>query len=551
MLWRFTFCFLLMTCPLAQSVQQSDSVPQSENGFEISGVLVDADSGQPLPHSHLDLAALNQRNDPAVTITDGDGRFAFFGLAPGKYSLSAQARGHLQQRYAQHEQYSTAIAAGPGMVSTGLIFKLPGESSIFGIVTDEAGEAVREAVVTLYFSGLAAGATVTHVHSSAVTNDEGKYYFVHLGPGRYLISVSTRPWYASAMNWSRPEDSHENRAPAAGEISAEPGSSPLDVAYPITFYGGGSEARSASEIVLGRGEKFTANIALQPVPALRLRIATANDAPQGTFVTLEQRTADGSMEHVDVARQWSGPGVSILDGVPPGHYLVRTHERLSGMPSDGPLLQIDVNSNGSIDGIEGTIYVPVSVTVRADASGLPGQTFIQLLDKKTRVTLVERVGPEGEAVFKQRVEPGSYEVSCTGDVNFYLKSLTATGAKVLGRTVEIRPGDAVKLTVTTAHGEGEVNGTALRDGTPFGGALIMLVPEDPGHNQILFRRDQSDSDGTFTLKNVVPGKYTVLAIANGWELEWTKITVLRKYMGAGSAVVVQPSGKYDLKVSVQ
>src|SRR5258708_3148345 len=85
---------------------------------------------------------------------------------------------------------------------------------------------------------------------------------------------------------------------------------------------------------------------------------------------------------------------------------------------------------------------------------------------------------------------------------------------------------------------------------PSAGAMIVLGPGDPVHNQILFRRDQSDSDGTFTL-TAVPGKYTLLALENGWELEWSNPAMLKPYMALGESVVVEPRGKYEVKIGVQ
>ena len=67
----------------------------------------------------------------------------------------------------------------------------------------------------------------------------------------------------------------------------------------------------------------------------------------------------------------------------------------------------------------------------------------------------------------------------------------------------------------------------------------------------MFRRDQSDGDGSFSLPGVIPGTYTVVAIEKGWELEWTNPAVLQKYLGSGTAVTVQPNSKQDLKVAVQ
>jgi hypothetical protein len=96
-----------------------------------------------------------------------------------------------------------------------------------------------------------------------------------------------------------------------------------------------------------------------------------------------------------------------------------------------------------------------------------------------------------------------------------------------------------------------VDGVALRAGLPFAGAMIVLVPRDAANNSPLFRRDQSDSDGSFTLPNVVPGQYTVLALANGWELEWGNPAVLQPYLKGGEAVQITGDGKLQIEVQVQ
>lgn len=70
--------------------------------------------------------------------------------------------------------------------------------------------------------------------------------------------------------------------------------------------------------------------------------------------------------------------------------------------------------------------------------------------------------------------------------------------------------------------------------------MIVLVPNDPEANQDGFRRDQSDLDGTFSLYNVTPGSYTVVAIEDGWDLDWSKAAVLARYIRAGQKVVVSP-----------
>ena len=81
--------------------------------------------------------------------------------------------------------------------------------------------------------------------------------------------------------------------------------------------------------------------------------------------------------------------------------------------------------------------------------------------------------------------------------------------------------------------------------------MIVLVPRDIENNSTLVRRDQSDSDGTFTLQNVLPGEYTVVALENGWDLEWMSPAVLQPYLTKGEPVSVAVRQRYDVKVMVQ
>jgi hypothetical protein len=46
----------------------------------------------------------------------------------------------------------------------------------------------------------------------------------------------------------------------------------------------------------------------------------------------------------------------------------------------------------------------------------------------------------------------------------------------------------------------------------------------------LFRRDQSDTDGTFSLRDVLPGRYKIVAIENGWDLEWGNTEILKTHL---------------------
>ena len=152
---------------------------------------------------------------------------------------------------------------------------------------------------------------------------------------------------------------------------------------------------------------------------------------------------------------------------------------------------------------------------------------------------------------RDHFQAGKYELSVFGEAGYSVRSLTATGAKVSGRTIIISSGQDVRLTIRLSQGVSQVEGIALRDGKPVAGAMIVLVPHDPENNLQLFRRDQSDSDGTFTLPSVGLGECTVIAIADGWNLEWSNPAVLAKYLPGGQKLQIESDHKYKIEVKVQ
>ena len=68
--------------------------------------------------------------------------------------------------------------------------------------------------------------------------------------------------------------------------------------------------------------------------------------------------------------------------------------------------------------------------------------------------------------------------------------------------------------------------------------MIVLVPRQQGDVEALARRDQSDSDGSFSLNDIFPGQYTVVAIEDGWALDWLKPGALTRYLPNGTSVTV-------------
>jgi hypothetical protein len=70
------------------------------------------------------------------------------------------------------------------------------------------------------------------------------------------------------------------------------------------------------------------------------------------------------------------------------------------------------------------------------------------------------------------------------------------------------------------------------------GVMVILVPRDHESHQEMFRRDQSDLDGSFALRGVIPGGYTIIAVEDAWGVEWLQPGVLARYVRHGQDVTI-------------
>jgi hypothetical protein len=183
---------------------------------------------------------------------------------------------------------------------------------------------------------------------------------------------------------------------------------------------------------------------------------------------------------------------------------------------------------------------------------LPDQAAILLRSVESGSEYFANISKESKNEFQiADLKPGSYNVLLGNVPDFYIDKVQAVGATVSGNNVAIGSAGQVRLAVHIGQGLGRVDGFAMRDDKPAAGVMILLIPNQSQNDPIQFRRDQSDSDGSFTLQEVLPGRYTLVAIENGWNQQWANPGVFKQWLNGGEAIQVAPNGKYNLKVKVQ
>jgi hypothetical protein len=523
-------CCLVFAGSAHLLAQTSPQLPVESIGlFRIAGIIISASEGHPLSHARVSLQYVKNLQDQIFMITGDDGHFEFTNLHAGKYSLVGAKRGYISAAYDEHEQFSTAIVTGAGVDTENLTLRLVPTAVITGHVFDESGEPVRSAPVTLWRDDHSSGVSRTVRAAADGSDDQGAFEFAPLNAGTYFVSATAKPWYAVHPPSIRQTGTPD--APTAVDRS-------LDVVYLPTYYAGATEVEDASPILIRGGDHFDLDLHLTPVPALHVLLHfPPPEGGQGfQLPTLFKRDFDGPQQAIQPEVQMPAPGVVEITAAP-GKYELRMPPR-NNEPGQSSEVEI-TQDNQELDTSTGQAVSSISAKIEViGETAFPPQLSFALRNAQRRIVAWGEMNPAHEVTFAG-VVPGNYQVVVGAASRAYsVISMIVNGLQVPGHSLTVPAGANLALSLSVAGGTADINGIAVRAGKGAAGAMVVLVPKNPEANHELFRRDQSDLDGTFTFRSVIPGAYTAIAIENGWDLDWSKPAVLLRYAARGQNILV-------------
>jgi 5-hydroxyisourate hydrolase-like protein (transthyretin family) len=550
----------LLALPLAGAQALPRQKAPALNGpYRIAGTVTNSVTGERVHHATVSLVEENSRETLEQVETDDQGRFSLDHLPQAKFGLMASHRGYLAAFFDEHDNYSSAIVTGPGQDTEHLPFRLAPGAMVHGVVTDDAGEPVENAQILLSLKSRNGGQGEHLMRPSSTNSDDtGAFELWDLPPGTYFLAVKAQPWFAL-----HPAQTGAGNSTGARSSTGAP--NPLDVAYPVTYYDGTTDQAGAAPIRLAAGDRAELNVPLHAVPAIHLMVrsgaenATPEQNRRMAFPALIQ-TILGEEDPASMGNVQPGPpgsGTVEVSGLAPGHYEIR---------QDDPPRKVEVDLSGSleVDTSAGTPLAAVTAAVKmSDGAPLP-EPLLLVLSSDTDASL-EMQAPvvtsaPGKSVARfSSVSPGSWTVMArSGDLSLAVASLQTSAGLRRGATLQVKD-RPLPLTVTLVAGKTSVQGMVRKapasggadagDGKGLAGVMVVLVPQDPGANRGLFRRDQSDSDGSFSLRDAAPGKYTVVAIEDGWELEWARPQVIQRYLSRGVGVTITDHAAKQLQLA--
>jgi hypothetical protein len=282
-----------------------------------------------------------------------------------------------------------------------------------------------------------------------------------------------------------------------------------------------------------------------------------DQARQTSGPTIMQRVFDGLTIPVFASQGYGyGQGIFEYGGLAPGHY---TLELQGGAPDKsgskgGWYRDIDLYGDMEISASESPGMATVTGLVSYEGGPAPARdtAYIELRNLETGDSWTGRVSEKGLfGLQDNELRPGTYQAELYGAADWILTRIVAQNSKVQGSQFVLTAGASAKLACTATRVSANLAGVVLRDDKPVAGAMVLLIPDDGIRDKQRYRRDESDSDGTFTLRQVIPGRYIAVAILNGWSLEWGNPAVLNPYLEKGEKVTVTLEKSPTLTLQVQ
>ncbi|MGH9308065.1 MAG: carboxypeptidase regulatory-like domain-containing protein [Vicinamibacterales bacterium] len=169
----------------------------------LSGTVVLAANGQPAVAARVMLNGQDLPGGKSV-VTDDQGRFTFRDLPAGRYSVSASKPGYVNVSYGQRRPRMppTMIPLADGQ-SASISLELPRAVVITGMVLDERGEPAINVFVRSMRWTMLAGERHFQQNGSANTDDRGIYRIHSLEPGDYIVCARVERFRDGRMSDSQ------------------------------------------------------------------------------------------------------------------------------------------------------------------------------------------------------------------------------------------------------------------------------------------------------------------------------------------------------------
>jgi hypothetical protein len=525
----------------------------------LQGIVTKDPGGEPVKKAVIELIAESQSDGGNYTaISAVDGTFHIDGVAPGRYRLFVERTGYLEVDKQRPRAEGRVLTLSAGQELKDIAIRLQAAAVLTGRVTDEDGEPLPSAQVTVLRQTYLSGRSRWEPVGGERTNDLGEYRIAGLAAGTYYVSVSPPPDFKSLIESANTTPAPESRT--GNEASAV-------TSYMTTYYPGTKDRSQAEPIQLHAGDEFPLNFSLTPTPSLVIHGSVTN-LPAGSSAAVMLQSRDFSL--VSNGAQIRKDGSFEIRDVSPGNYTVVATVSDTKVPMTARQ-SIQVLSD-NVDGLRlapqvgAWVHGRVRLEGKSTAATLdPGQLYLSLRSTDENdvagevvtdgfPTTVAHVSSEGSFEWKD-VPPGSYYLHLSSDAgpnaDWFLKSALSAGRDTMNSGLGVDGGAALLELVVSANGA-RVDGVITdHKGEPVANAVVVAVPAMHFRKQLdRFGKAVSDQRGHFTVHGLPPGEYTLLSWDSVDGEAYYNSDFLKAYEGQGKALRLSEGERATVQLQV-
>jgi hypothetical protein len=509
--------------------------------YSVKGVVLDSVSHQPIARTLVDA------NSDAV-LTDNEGHFEL-NLLAGTSPIRLSRPGYTSRgRGSEH-----LVTVGANMPD--LTFYLTPEAMIAGHVTLSTGDEADGIRIMAYRKSAVNGRERWLQQGTVTTNSEGAFRLANLdAPGVYLL-------------YSMPV--HERVGPIA------PGA--FGYGYPSLYYPGVADFRGAGMITLLPGQQAEADFALTRQPFYPVSIAVGNHT-EGRGMGVQIHDSSGRV--VESGTRWNAQLGTAEINLPSGHYYAVS--RTGGETALYGRVDFTV-AGAAVQGLSMAMLPlhPVPVAVRkefaASSSGALGVVLggagsgQDIINAGLNLTLASAdefdpqmgngalrhmEGSSDPSLFElENVLPGRYWVE-TSAFEGYVSSISSGGVDLAREPLVIGAGNTTApIEITLRDDAGTIKGQINQspDAAPMAAGetsriYIYAIPLFSTTSRMA--QGWAQADGQFSMGNLAPGSYQVIAVDQAQQIDPNDPQVLGRYSGKGQTVAVEANGTANVQLDV-
>lgn len=510
--------------------------------------------------------------------SDADGKFELTGLRPGAYTIAASSPGYVlsdQDSKAFYRPGDTAtVALVKGGVITGRVTNSSGDSLVGAVVraikvreTDDKPTRVRGGVLTQMSEAMG------ELLGPYKTDDRGIYRIYGLVPGIYQVAAGGRGAQGFSFSGGNAYD---------GDAPTYYPSSTFETAADVTVPAGGEATNIDIRYRNNRGYSISGTVSVSTGPMA-----------QGTSVVLT-RASTGIVEATTVILSARNQNKFAFDSLLDGEYLVTAMGGSGTLAASPDALTMSLSQShrvtvrgADVTGVDLTLEPLASIAGRAvleplqdakqradckDVRPAPIEGIVLSARDQRKQTTVDPISTslsefkhttpneKGEFVISL-VRPGvqRLDVELPGE-QLYIRAMTlaqtdpnAKPIDVAKNGITLKSGDKVKgLVVALSEGAAGLRGkvvTGEDNKAPSMKMRVHLIPAEPEAVDQVLRYAEAElaTDGSFSLTNLAPGKYWLIARENS-DQEQSEADRKPLAWDAGARVALRFEGEASKKV---